>query len=71
MNYQSQSDKTWRVIVIHIKYKFHEIPFISHLVMAPDGRTEGRTEGGTDRRTDGRTDGRTWTKLPSAASDGG
>ena len=33
------------IIVIHIQYKFHEIPFVSYLVMAPDGRTDGRTDG--------------------------
>ena len=29
------------IIVIHIQYKFHEIPFSGYLVMAPDGRTDG------------------------------
>ena len=33
------------VIVIHILYKFYEIPLSGYLVMAPDGRTEGRTDG--------------------------
>ena len=28
------------VIVIHISYKFDEIPFSSYIVMAPDGRTD-------------------------------
>ena len=31
------------VIVIHIQYKFHEIPFSGYLVMAQDGQMEGRT----------------------------
>ena len=29
------------VIVIHIKYKFHEIPFSGYLVMATEGWTDG------------------------------
>ena len=33
------------IIVIHIKYKFHEIPFSGYIVMAPDRRTERRTDG--------------------------
>ena len=36
-----------RIMVIHIciHIKFHQIPFIGYLVMAPGGR-EGRTDGG-------------------------
>ena len=33
------------IIVIHIYYKFHEIPFSGYVVMAPDGRTVGRMDG--------------------------
>ena len=32
------------VIVIHILYRFHEIPFSGYLVMAPDRRTDRRTD---------------------------
>ena len=28
------------IIVIHIQYKFHDIPFSGYLAMAPDGRTD-------------------------------
>ena len=28
-------------MVIHIKYKFHEIPFSGYIVEAPDGRNDG------------------------------
>ena len=38
--------------MIHIKYKFHEIPFSGYVVMAPDGRREGRMDRRKDRRTD-------------------
>ena len=31
--------------VIHIQYKFHEIPSIGYLVMAEDGETDGRKDG--------------------------
>ena len=48
-------DVPYIVIVTQIKFKFHEIPFSGHLVMALDGRTE--------RRADGRTNRQTWTKL--------
>ena len=41
---QTKLDVHHIIIVIHIKYKFYEIPFIGYLVMASDGRTGGHTE---------------------------
>ena len=34
------------IIVIYIQYKFHEILFISYLVMAGEGRMDRQTENG-------------------------
>ena len=32
-------------MILYIQYKFHEILFISYLIMAEDGRTDRRTDG--------------------------
>ena len=40
------------VIVIHIKYKFHEIPFSGYFVMALDIQMDGKTK----RQKEGLTD---------------